>query len=97
MSVDDGRPLGWDRAGREVCYYSSGAVWSAPVTVRPTLSAGRPSRLFAIAGDIAGEIFRLRVMPDGQRCLASEGPPSSGAQVLVVRHGLQRLLAAAAK
>lgn len=98
VSVDGGRVVGWDGAGREVYYYSGGAVWSAPVTVRPTLAAGRPSRLFAIAGDIAGEVLipRLRVMPDGQRFLASEGPPSSGAQVLVVRHGLQRLLSAAA-
>lgn len=99
VSVDGGQVVGWDQTGREVYYYSGGAVWSTTVTVRPTLAAGRPSRLFAIAGDIAGEVLvpRLRVMPDGQRFLAIEGPPSSGAQVLVVRHGLQRLLAAAAK
>ena len=99
VSVGGGQVVGWDRAGQEVYYYSGGAVWSTPVTVRPALAAGRPSRLFSIAGDIAGELFlpRLRVMPDGQRFLASEGPPSSRAQVLVVRHGLQRLLSAAAK
>ena len=96
VSVDGGQVVGWDQTGY---YYSGGAVWSTPVAVRPTLAAGRPSRLFAIAGDVAGEVAlpRLRVMPDGQRFLAIEGPPSSGAQVLVVRHGLQRLLSAAAK
>ncbi len=96
VSVEGGEVVGWDGAGREIYYYSRGAVWSAPVMVRPTLVVGRPTRLFEIAGDISDFTVRLRVMPDGQRFLASEGPPSSGAQVLVVRHGLQRLLSAAA-
>lgn len=98
VSVEGGDVIGWDSRGGGVYDFSRGAVWFARITRRPALTVGRPERLFEVAGDVSGApaSVRLRMMPDGERIPALEGPPSQGVRILVVRHGLQRLLTTAA-
>jgi eukaryotic-like serine/threonine-protein kinase len=61
--------LKWNPAGGELFYRNASAVFSVAVSLRPDGSPeiGRPRRLFAVAGNVAGDAYE--VSRDGNRFL----------------------------
>ena len=68
ISAEGGNEPVWPRNGRELFYRSGGAMMAVDITMNPTLSAGKPKRLFEKPYELSLALWpNYDVTPDGQR------------------------------
>jgi len=93
ISTEGGQHATWNPTGGELFYVSSDDVMAVNVTLRPTLQAGRPQRLFG-GKDVGTQLTRQRyleafydVAPDGRSFVVVKGH-GAGTSDVVVADGL---------
>jgi Tol biopolymer transport system component/predicted Ser/Thr protein kinase len=71
VSVNGGGQPRWSDEGGELFYVEQSTLMAVPVSTRPTLTIGKPRRLFS-SGDLGGVGYRYDITPDGQQFVMTE-------------------------
>lgn len=73
VSVNGGGQPRWSDEGGELFYVVESTLMAVPVSTRPTLTIGKPQRLFS-SGDLgsAGSRYTYDITPDGKQFVMAE-------------------------
>ena len=101
VTTEGGHTPVWSPDGRELFFYSLGAMWAVPVDTEPTFRVGNPELLFQgtyiVASD--GPFVSFDIAPDGERFLmrkpggATTTDDTPEPDLVVVEHWFQELKA----
>ncbi len=86
VSTNGGNSPLWSPDGRELFYFSDGAVSAVTVNTKPTFSAGTPRTLFRgkYIGPLMNSGASWDISPDGKRCLMLKEDAGGGPRKISV-------------
>ena len=99
VTTDGGHTPMWSPDGRELFFFSQGAMWAVPIDTEPTFRALTPERLFqgAYVAGPGGVLVPFDIAPNGERFLmrkrgtATPTDNAAAPDLVVVQNWLEEL------